>query len=416
MIFFLSLALAEPLPWAFSAGVHATAVPAEGSILPGFGFQGTMNWRASKVLWPGFQAMIDPFPRTTFAGGPTVRLYLPRSPVWVELLGGVAWEHNIKAQLGGGFGADLLLTQRVGIRVQADWMLLGNQPLALVSVGALLHSAPMRPVEAPSFPVPTVLPASEPPATPAVAPPAAPDPAPSPTPPALPTSEILPAGARLWVPHPVCRWIDASEADLYPGATVRVEAPGYLPASVTLPGSLSLSPAPAQGTLMVVAWPGDRLKVGAVDLRPSADGVAMLSVPVGTIEVEVTGGGRSEILEAAVVNGQATWVRSHPPVPVYVLFELGSAEVGGRQFGRLENLQALAADWHFDIVGSYSSDGNLEQNMILARARAQAVYDLLVRQGFPADHLHILDPLPPTPNTSPDAARSARVIPRRELP
>jgi hypothetical protein len=195
-----------------------------------------------------------------------------------------------------------------------------------------------------------------------------------------------------------------------------VEAPGYLPASLTLPGRLSLSPAPAQGTLMVVAWPGDRLKVGAVELRPSADGVAMLSVPVGNIEVEVMGGGRSETLEATVVNGQATWVRSRPPVPVYVAFELGSAEVGGRQFARLENLGALAADWHFDIVGSYSPEGNLEQNLILARARAQAVYDLLIRQGLPADHLHILDPLTPIPNTSPDAARSARVIPRRELP
>ncbi|HND31733.1 MAG TPA: hypothetical protein PLA94_17145 [Myxococcota bacterium] len=401
MILLLSLALAEPLPWAASAGLHATAVPADGSVAPGFGLQGAMSWRASRMLWPGFQAMIDPIPEPTFAGGPTVRLFLPRSPLWMEILGGVAWKHGLQAQLGGGFGGDFLLTKQVGIRVQADWMLLGPQPLAVVSVGGLFHSAPLRPVAPPSYPAPAVVPTPAPVPAPAAAPPG---------------SQIQPAGARLWVPHPVCRWIDASEASLYPGATVRVEAPGYLPANLTLPGSLSLSPTPAQGTLMVVAWPGDRLRVGAAELQPGADGVAMVSVPVGPIEVEVTGGGRSEVLQAAVVNSRATWVRSHAPPPVDIRFEMGSAVVGGRQLARLENLAALSAGWHFDIVGSYSPEGNREQNIALANARAQAVRDMLLGQGIPADHLHILDPVPPEPGTPPEVARSARVVPHRELP
>jgi outer membrane protein OmpA-like peptidoglycan-associated protein len=403
LIFLLSLALAEPLPWVASAGVHATAVPADASVDPGFGFQGAMSWRASRMLWPGFQAMIDPIPEPTVAGGPSIRLFLPRSPLWMEVLGGVAWKHGIQAQLGGGFGADFLLSKRVGIRVQADWLLVGSQSLAVVSLGGLLQSAPLRPVAPPSYPAPGPL----------VAPPAAVAPAPAA---AAPTSEIQPAGARLWVPHPVCRWIDASEADQYPGATVRVEAPGYLPAELTLPGRLSLRPAPAQGTLMVVAWPGDRLQVGEVELRPGADGVAMLSVPVGPVEVEVTGGGRTETLTAAVSNAQATWVRSHAPSPVDVRFDLASATVGGRRLAHLENLAAMAADWHFDIVGSFSPEGNREQNILLANARAQAVRDMLVLQGIPADHLHLLEAVPPSPGTPPEAARSARVTPRRELP
>lgn len=408
-MFLLPMALAEPLPWVASAGLHATAAPASGNVAGGFGVQGAMSWRATRMLWPGFQAMIDPIPELTIAGGPSVRLFLPRSPLWMEVLGGVAWNNGIQAQLGGGFGADLSLTQRVGIRVQADWMLVGSQPLAVVSVGGLFHSAPLRPVPAPSYPSPSATLAPPPPVP-------SPSPAPSPAPTPSPPTEIRPASARLWVPHPVCRWIDASEAALYPGATVRVEAPGYLPSTLTLPGNLSLTPAPAQGTLMVVAWPGDQLRVGGVELKPGADGVAMLSVPVGLVTAEIIGGGRSETLEASVVNTQATWVRSHAPLPVEVRFDMGSAVVGGRQLARIEGIGLQAGRWHFDIVGSYSPEGNLEQNVWLARARAQAVYDALVSQGVPADHLHLLEPRPPAPGTSPEAARSARVIPRQEMP
>lgn len=236
---------------------------------------------------------------------------------------------------------------------------------------------------------------AEPAPIPVAAPVVVPEPAP-----AAPAVSLTPPDARVWVPHPVCRWVPAAEVaallpQLRPEDRVRVIAAGHLPVETDashLPGTV-LPPAPPQGSVVVVAEPGDLVTVGGQEVRVSADGVAVLNVPQGVITGSVAGGGRVAPVEVAVGDGHAVWVRVPEPRPVRVDFDRGSAELDPAEVELLTQMAGRAGGWMFLVQGSASRDGNPTLNEGFAAARAEAVAAVLRGAGLPADRVVVRSPV-----------------------
>jgi hypothetical protein len=221
-------------------------------------------------------------------------------------------------------------------------------------------------------------------------------------PPPLPLL-VTPAEAMVWLPHPVCEWVPASSlGDRDPasllGVTVQVRAPGYLPADVTLDAAggrvLSLTPAPAYGSVVVVAFPGDRVRIGASVFPIAPDGTAVFSAPEGPVAVEVVGGGRSVVIDGAVAAGYALWLRAPVPAPLTLSFPVGSAEVPADVLPALRAYVAALGDHQLRIVGAYASE-EAEANRRVASARAEAVAAALVAAGAPAGAVKVLSSTKP---------------------
>ncbi len=208
---------------------------------------------------------------------------------------------------------------------------------------------------------------------------------------------------RVWIPHPFCEWVDEAEAEALLAQVeevqqVRVESPGYLPAHVDLdptddqPAAVELTPAPAQGSVLVVANRGDLVEASGFSIPASQDGLVVFNAPAGPVEVTVRGGGREVLLRGAVTNGYALWMRVDLPDEVRVLFDVGSSRL--RPLAR-ESIQALAdqaGGYRFQLQGSYSPEGDYTFNQRLAHARAVAVTNALVEAGVPAEHIYSVPP------------------------
>lgn len=202
------------------------------------------------------------------------------------------------------------------------------------------------------------------------------------------------------------------------GTPLQVFAPGYLPATVIAdpedPPEIPLVEAPAQGTLLLVTWPGDRVTVQdrpLADPATARDGVVQATLPEGPATVRVEGGGRSANLETAIVSGHATWLRAPTPPPVRILFPLRSATLPPDVAATLEPLVDLRGDWRYEIIGSASAEGDAALNLSLARMRAQGVLEWLLARQVPPEVLspRILEV--PEADLPPEMQRACVLVP-----
>jgi len=227
---------------------------------------------------------------------------------------------------------------------------------------------------------------------------------------------------RVWIPHPFCEWVDESEAELLLAQVqevqqVRVESPGYLPTHVDLdpgnpePAAVELTPAPAQGSVLVVANRGDWVQASGYNIPASQDGLVVFNAPEGPVEVLVSGGGREVLLRGAVTNGYALWMRVDLPDEVRVLFDVGSSRLRPLAREAIGELAERAGGYHFELQGSYSPEGDYTLNQRLAHARAVAVTNALVEAGVEAENIYSVPP--PEDQAEGDAAlqRSCLIAP-----
>ena len=309
-----------------------------------------------------------------------------------------------------GVALDLPTSRRWGWRVGGGWEA-GPSDGALEGVARLSLTAligPPRPVE-----VVEVTP-----------PPPPPEEEPEPLPFLL---EGEPEDARVWVPHPVCAWVPASEAEalmasldqpLSPDSMLEVLAEDYASEHVHPVGEqhVELVPEPDRGALVVLAWPGDQIRVsGAALAAPQEvptgeDGVAVLTAPEGRLDIEVRAGGQRQSYKAALANGYAVWVRVRPPPPAQVLFNQGHSELTTAARAQIADMASDAAGWSFVLQGAYSAEGSLNYNNRLARERGLNVGQALMDAGVPADHIAYLDPPPADPNKDPVTQRACIVL------
>ena len=223
--------------------------------------------------------------------------------------------------------------------------------------------------------------------------------------------------ATVWVPHPICRWLTVSEANvllrsLSAGTEVRVVAPGFTPLTVAVDGDteVALARAADTGSLVVAALPGDHILVDGVQVNSGPDGLVVLKHREGFVPIAVVGGGRVFETEVAVVRGHTLWARSSAPQPHNVRFALDSAVLSPSAGAELTLLGDNAGDWHFTVQGGASPEGSLEHNLALADRRAEAVVQALVAAGVDPDAIQQL-PAEVREDGDPDALRSATITP-----
>ena len=232
-----------------------------------------------------------------------------------------------------------------------------------------------------------------------------------------------PDDALVFVPHPICEWLPAEQAHailqhLEPGDPVRVVAPGYLPVEIPVeeghehePVQVPLKPAPAQGTVVVVAQPGDDVFVDGHPVPVGQDGLAIVTTPEGPHEVQVRGAGRVVDLTTAVGDGYAAWVRSPPPERLIIQFAVGSSELTPQARRDIAFYAETVGNWGFELQGSFSPEGDWSANQKLARARGRAVQRAMVDAGIPRDRIEI-EPPPEVPEDMETAnQRSCIIVP-----
>jgi hypothetical protein len=199
----------------------------------------------------------------------------------------------------------------------------------------------------------------------------------------------------VWIPHPVCAWAPASEAGAllaeYGGEeAVQVRAPGYLPSTVDASGgAVVLEPAPEQGAVVIVGWPGDVLTIDGRQVTTDSDGIVVTNAAPGPLLLDVVGYGRVAEVDAYVGDGMALWVRVPAPEPVRVLFGNNSSSVTGSVVGQVQAIAQSMGEGHILLRGGSSPEGNAEANARLGRRRAEAVRDALIAGGAPPDQVHL---------------------------
>ena len=402
----LGAALAADL--ALSGGVVGSFGAADDAGRGGIGHELTLETRVG----PRFFAQIQ----TTSSAGPTLehftamagpRYYLSdpwagRAALSLDLgLGVDLFGPALAAQLGGS--VDLPSQHRLIPRVSAGLELApdagGAHPRGRLVLSVLLprpmeKAAPAPVVEAPRPPPPENTPLE---------------------------LEAAPEEAKVWVPHPICAWVPASQAaallaqldhPLPPDAMLDVVADGYLPEHIPAQGQqkVALQPGVNRGALIVLAHPGDQVSVGGQPLAVNADGIALLNAPEGRVAIEVRAGGQRQEYKAALSSGYAVWIRVKPPDPTQILFAQGQSELSPQALARIQAIAADAAGWSFVLQGAYSYEGSLNLNNQLARERGQNVGAALLAAGVPADHIAYLDPPPADPNKDPATQRACNIL------
>lgn len=214
----------------------------------------------------------------------------------------------------------------------------------------------------------------------------------------------------VWSAEPLCAWVPALE--VVPGALASPDPPAAEEAP--LPAAERAGPPPGpplppgQGLLVVVAWPGDVVRLGDVERAAGGDGVVELTWPAGPVEVVVSGVAGEARRWAGVEAGYATWVRLLGPEALQVRFEQGSSALDAEAVERLRQVAASAAGQRLVVQGSTSPEGSLELNDRLARERADVVVEALVRAGVPRETVYVAAPLVGAAG-DPEALRSCRV-------
>ena len=258
----------------------------------------------------------------------------------------------------------------------------------------------------------------------------------------------------VWMPEPVCDWMPADEASqllsqiehLRSGTPV---SPELEPQSSTEPVEATAEPVEAtaeaeastesvdgvavgaalasaaidgeipfwspeedlEGSLIVLAHPGDRVLIGGEEAEVDETGVAHLTRAEGPVTIEVYSGGQQQRLRAALVPKHAVWVRAGDPDPTAVFFKLNSSALSSATKADIQTVATYAASWSFVLQGGYSQEGSLERNRQLAIERARAVSRAMQEAGIDADRIVYLDPPPPDPNQPPEEQRNCQIIP-----
>jgi hypothetical protein len=182
--------------------------------------------------------------------------------------------------------------------------------------------------------------------------------------PAAPSS-----AGRVWVPHPVCDWVPADEAEALLaalGPEVANQAPHVHAADE------AAAPSSALGGVVIVAAPGDTLAVGAITVDTGGDGTAVIASAEGPVVIDVSGGGRAARIEGEVSGGYTVWLRA--PLPADVVLIGGAVDAAA-----LTPLVALRGRHRYEIVARWLAG----EDPLAARARAEAVSAWLIREGLP---------------------------------
>jgi hypothetical protein len=251
----------------------------------------------------------------------------------------------------------------------------------------------------------------------APAPPPPIEPPPAPPPPAPNSLQINPPTAMIWLPQPYAGWVTPSEAnrlmaDAAAGLVVRIAAPGYLSIEVAVDGptAVALDTAPAQGALLVMASPGDLVRMGEHDLPANPDGLRIINAPEGFADLTVVGGGRQTLTQTALSQGHALWVRIPRPAPLLVTCPAGRSDLSAKDREALAALTTLAGDWAFEVRGTASPEGDPAVNLDLATRRGLVVVDAMVAAGLPRARITLATPMVVAEEGVPvESMRGARV-------
>lgn len=230
---------------------------------------------------------------------------------------------------------------------------------------------------------------------------------------ALPTAQ-----AMVWLPAPVCSWLTpdrASEAASAIGA--RQSAISILDARTVRDPTqdpLAPEPPPEGGTLVVAAWPGDRVDVDGQPLPLEGDGVGTALFPEGERAIIVTGSGRRQTLTIALPIDSTLWVAVDRPPSQTILFDAASSRLSEEALATIREIATFAGDSRLSIAGGHSIEGSPDRNRALANERAEAVLGALIAAGLPADRLSIAPALPLDPLLPPERQRVVHITP--EIP
>lgn len=226
------------------------------------------------------------------------------------------------------------------------------------------------------------------------------------------------SGTMVWIPHPWCEWIPIEEAGdelaaLPPETKVRVVKPGFLPTEVDAAGAAGaqMEPLPPQGALTIAGTSPDRVRLTGQEARLGRTGSLSMLAGEGVVKLHVEGGGRRLDQVIAVSAGRALWVDIPDPQPLVVYFPVRSAVVDPGSRSTLKQVVADAGDWSFEVAGSASPEGDVKENEALAVARAQAVRDVLIAAGLPAERVRVGASYAPDPKLPLEEQRMARVTP-----
>lgn len=367
-MFLVPLAVAADAP-SVAAGLEAGAAFGAPAPLAGAGltvsvpFAGPVDLEL--LVDGGARVTAIPEPWGSGLAGLRVRL----GEVWsVYGGGGGAWRDGPVAagRVGVGWSPALL---PIRLQVSGGW---SGEPVALLNVDFVRRFARTTPLPRPA---PVSL-------------------APIPPP---PTEE------RVWVPHPVCAWLPAEEAqrlaedlglDLAsspPGRVTELE-PDALPAASPVPEGSTF------GAVVVVALPGDRLSVGGRSFPIEEDGTAVFGAPVGNVTVRVEGGGRVAEVEGAVAKGYAIWLRA-PPARSLVLTLLTDA-LTADSLDAARAWIAQRGDHRVRLVGLHQE----WEPAIVGQRRAEAIVGQLRAIGLPEGALQRITTAVGTPGVRLESA------------
>jgi outer membrane protein OmpA-like peptidoglycan-associated protein len=213
---------------------------------------------------------------------------------------------------------------------------------------------------------------------------------------------------RIWLTEPICAWVTTEEA--------RVSLPQLAPAEQQTLAELldtraAETPEPDRATLLVLAHPGDEVRVGGQILRLAPDGVGELETEPGQFEVVVNTGGATQHYPIALAPGFAVWLRVKDPEPMLVTFAQGSAELSPDALRTLDKIARSAGTWSFALQGGYSPEGDLNYNFDLADRRATAVAEALQARGLSKEQLRLLEPARTSPYASVEQMRNCAITP-----
>jgi outer membrane protein OmpA-like peptidoglycan-associated protein len=219
------------------------------------------------------------------------------------------------------------------------------------------------------------------------------------------------SAAMVWVPGPVCAWLppdEASEAwtraDGDPTRASLVPEPSRAPA-----GSAEGASEPT-GDLVVAAHPGDRVWIDGAPAEVAADGIAWAARPEGRVDVRIVGGGRvlDEVV-AVAADGTLWFAAPAPDDRVRVTFPAGSAQLSPDGAAEVAAYGEHLGDWSVQVWGSASPEGTVQDNIALAKARANAVAEALEASGVDPARITVLPPRKAPEGLDPAQQRAAVV-------
>ncbi|MCO4743691.1 MAG: OmpA family protein [Proteobacteria bacterium] len=201
---------------------------------------------------------------------------------------------------------------------------------------------------------------------------------------------------EVWFPHPICRWMPLDQANellaTMDEADVQAVAPGHRSAWLNVRGAtpLELQAVSKVGSLVVVTALGDQVEFNGHTVSVNEDGVLLLATEPGSVVVDIVGNGRRQSLDLIVAPEMTTWARASEPQTLHVTFPADSAVLSSRGRQRIREIAEAIGDARFKVEGSYSPEGNEEENRALAADRARAGQQALIEAGVPEERVEVI--------------------------